>query len=66
MCFKLIENEDKINPLIQVLWKDSTKYRVFTNLHCSYTDYIFRREPIKEKSGKISIETIDFYLTSLT
>ena len=66
MGFKLLQNEDKINPLIQILWKVNTKYRDFLNLHCLYTDYIFRPEPVKEKSGLISNETINFYLNSLT
>ena len=64
MCFELLGNEDKINPMMQILWAHNTKCRVFTNLHCSYTDGIFRRVGIKEKSGKISNETINFYLNS--
>ena len=63
MCFKLLGNDDKINPMIQICGH-ITKCRVFTNLHCSYTNGIFRRVWIKEKSGKISNETIYFYLNS--
>ena len=51
--------------MIQALWAENTKYRVFTNLRCSYTDHIFRLEGIKEKSGKILNETINFYSNSL-
>ena len=51
--------------MIQVLWAENTKYRVFTNLRCSYTDHIFRLEGIKEKSRKILNETINFYSNSL-
>ena len=42
MCFKLLGNDDKINPMIQICGH-ITKCRVFTNLHCSYTNGIFRR-----------------------
>ena len=51
--------------MIQILWAENTKYRAFINLHCSYTDHIFRREGIKEKSEKILNETINFYSNSL-
>ena len=50
---------------MHIIWKDNAKYRVFTELHCSYTDHIFRREPIRGKSGKISNEKLDNYLNSL-
>ena len=31
ICFKLLQNEDKINPQIHVIWSKNKKYRVFTN-----------------------------------
>ena len=31
ICFKLLQNEDKINPQIHVIWSENKKYRVFTN-----------------------------------
>ena len=65
MCFILLQKEDKINPTIHIIWKENTKYRVYTNLHRLYTDHIFRREPIIAKTGEISNETIDLYLNSL-
>ena len=65
MCFILLQKGDKINPTIHIIWKENTKYRVYTNLHRLYTDHIFRREPIKAKTGEISNETIDLYLNSL-
>ena len=65
VCFELLQKEDKINPFMQIIWKDNAKYRVFTDLHRSYTDHIFRREPIRGKSGKISNEKLYNYLNSL-
>ena len=50
---------------MHIIWKNNAKYRVFTELHCSYTDHIFRREPIRDKSGKISNEKLDNHLNSL-
>ena len=65
MCFKLLQNQDRINPTIHMVWKENTKYRVYTNLHRLYADYIIRHESIKGNSGEISNETINFYLNSL-
>ena len=64
MCFKLLQNEDKINRKIYVIWSKNQKYRVFRNLHRSYLDRIFRYEDIKDKYGEISQETIDIHLNS--
>ena len=47
------------------MWKENTKYRVFTDLLCSYADKIFRHEPIRSKNGSISNEKIDIYLNSM-
>ena len=58
ICFKLLKNEDKINPQIHVIWSENQQYRVFTNLHRSYLDRIFRFENIKDKFGKICEEII--------
>ena len=66
MCFKLLQNVDKINHQIHVIWTEKQKYRVFTNFHCSYVDHIFRYENIKYKYGEISQETIDIHLNSFT
>ena len=66
MCFKLLLNEDKINPQIHVIWTENQNYRVFTNFHRSFLDRIFRYENIKEKCGEISQETIDIHLNSST
>ena len=65
-CFKLLQNVDKINPEIHVIWTENQKYRVFTNFHRSYVDRIFRYENIKDKYGEISQETIDIHLNSST
>ena len=62
VCFELLQKEDKINPFIYILWKDKAKYRVFTDLHRSYVDHIFRCKPIRGKIGKISNEKIEIYL----
>ena len=66
ICFKLLLNEDKINPQIHIIWRENQKYRVFTNFHCSFLDCIFTYENIKEKYGEISQETINFHLNSST
>ena len=64
ICFKLLKNEDKINPQIHVIWSENQQYRVFTNLHRSYLDRIFRFENIKDKFGKICEETINKHLNA--
>ena len=64
MCFKRLQNEDKINRKIYVIWSENQKYRAFTNLHRSYLDRIFRYEDIKDKYGEISQEAIDIHLNS--
>ena len=66
MCFKLLLNEEKINPQIHIIWTEKQKYRVFTNFHLSFLDRIFRYENIKEKYSEISQETINFHLNSST
>ena len=66
MCFKLLQNVDKINPQIQIIWTENQKYRVFTNFHFSYVDRIFRYENIKDKFRESSQETIDIHLNSPT
>ena len=66
MCFKLLQNQDKINPQIHIIWTENQKYRVFTNFHCSFLDNLFRKENIKDKSSEILQETIEIYLNSST
>ena len=66
MCFKLLQNQDKINPQIHIIWTENQKYRVFTNFHRSFLDNLFRKENIRDKSGEISQETIEIYLNSST
>ena len=66
MCFKLLQNMDKINPQIHVIQTENQKYRVFTNFDRSYVDRIFRYENIKDNYGEISQETIDIDLNSST
>ena len=65
ICFKLLQKEDKLNPSTYIMWKENTKYRVFTDLLCSYADKIFRHEPIRSKNGSIPNEKIDIYLNSM-
>ena len=65
ICFKLIQNDNKINPEIYIIWTENQQYRVFTNLYRSYLDKIFRRQNIKDKCGEISQETIANYWNSL-
>ena len=59
MCFKLLQNVDKINPQIHVIWTENQKYRAFTNFH-----RIIRYEKIKDKYGEISQEIIDIRLNA--
>ena len=54
ICFELLQNVDKINPEIHVIWRENQKYRIFRNFHCSFVDRIFRYENIKKKYGEIS------------
>ena len=60
VCFKLLQKEDKMNTFIHIIWKENTKDRVFSELHCIYVDKIFRREPILGKSGSVSKEQIEY------
>ena len=64
MCFKILQNVDKINPQIHVIWTENQKYGVFTNFHCSYVNRIFRYENIRDKSGEISQEVIKIHLNA--
>ena len=41
ICFKVIQNDNKINPQIYIIWTENQKYRVFTNVYRSYLDKIF-------------------------
>ena len=63
---KLLQNQDKANPQIDIIWTENQKYRVFTNFHRSVLDNLFRKENIKDKRGEISQETIEIYLNSST
>ena len=66
MCFKLLQNQAKINPQIHIIWTENQKYRVSTNFHRSFSDNLFRKENIKNKSGEILQETIEIYLNFST
>ena len=65
-CFKLLQNQDKINPQIHIIWTENQKYRVFTNFHCSFLENLFRRKNIKDKYGGTSQATIEIYVNSST
>ena len=64
-CVKPLEKVVKIKPHIYIMLKNNAKYRVFTDLHRSYADFIFRREPITGISKKISDEKLDIHLNAL-
>ena len=49
-CVKRLEKDTRIDPKIHVLWKDNANYRVLSDLHHSYVDYIFTREKTTEKN----------------
>ena len=60
MCFKLLQNQDKINPQIHIMWKENQKYRVFTNFHHSLLDNLFRRENIKTNVANFHKKLLNF------
>ena len=49
---------------IHIIWKQNTKYRVFSHLHGIYVDKIFRREPILEKVEAYQKKKIDIYMNA--
>ena len=49
-CVKRLEKDTRIDPKINVLWKDNANYRVLSDLHYSYVNYIFTREKITEQN----------------
>ena len=51
-CFKLLQNQDKINLQIHIVWTENQEHRVFTNFHRSFVDGVFRHENIKDKFVK--------------
>ena len=64
VCFKLLQKEEKMNTFIHIIWKENTKYRIFSDLHRIYVDKIFRREPILGKSGSVSKEKNYIYMNA--
>ena len=64
MCFKLLQNQDRINPQIHIIWTKNQHYTVFTNFHGSFVDCVFRNENIKDKFGKIPQELINNHLNA--
>ena len=64
MCINLLKNEDKEDPKIHIIWTENQKYRVFSNLHCSFLERVFRNENIKNKYGNISHATIENHLNA--
>ena len=64
MCFKLLQNQDRINHQIHIIWTKNQHYTVFTNFHGSFVDRVFRYENIKDKFGKIPQELIDNHLNA--
>ena len=56
-CEKLLEKDDRISPMIWIIWKYNAKYRVLSNLYLQYVQKIMRREDaILQKSGEINVE----------
>ena len=64
MCFKLLQNQDRINPRIHIISTENQQYRVFTNFHRSFADCVFRYQNIKDKFGGISQEVKDNHLNA--
>ena len=44
VCYKRIQNDNKSNPQIHIIWTENQKYRVFTNFYRSFVDKVFWRE----------------------
>ena len=56
-CEKLLEKDDRINPMIWIIWKNNAKYRVLSNLYLQYVDKIMHSEDvILQKSEDINVE----------
>ena len=65
MCFKLLQNEDKTNPQIHVIWTENQEYS-FYKLPSFLSGSYIQVWKYKDKYGGISQETIDIHLNSLT
>ena len=59
MCFKPLQNQDRINPQIHIIWTENQQYRVFASFHRSFVNRVLRYENIKDKFGEIPQEVID-------
>ena len=64
MCFKPLQNQDRINPQIHIIWTEIQQYRVFTSFHRSFVNRVLRYENIKDKFGEIPQEVIDNHLNA--
>ena len=59
--YKLLQKvKDEISPKIHIICNENAQYRVFTNIHCSLADHIFRKENVSNKNGNIPKETLVF------
>lgn len=55
-CHNLLEKDTRVNPMIWVIFKNNSKYRVLSNLCLQYVQKIIRREDISlEKEGEIDV-----------
>ena len=56
-CEKLLEKDDRVNPMIWVIWKNNAKYRVQSNLYLQYVQNIMHRDDVVlAKSRQIDVE----------
>ena len=48
VCFKVLQKKDKINTFIHIIWKENTKFRVFSCIMYMLIKYL-KENPFKEK-----------------
>ena len=68
-CYKLLQKEDireVISPNIYIFYTENQEYRVCTSIDRYFAESIFREENVKDRTGKVSKETLSIYLNSKT
>ena len=56
-CYDLLEKDKRINPVIWVIFKNNSKYRVLSNLTLQYVQKIMHREDVVlDESGEIHVD----------
>ena len=70
-CYKFLKMEDireVISPkiYIYIFYTKNQEYRVCTNIDRYFAELIFREENVKDRTEKVSKETLSIYLNSKT